>query len=147
MNRIRHALGIALALSFAAAQADTVTSSASSAASNVVESLSTSVSKSSESSTGDKKTAQGPYRITQVAQVVERPGYVALTLEPAAGQTQGFTLTLAQGLAEQQGLATGQTIAVQHRSYGLAFAKAVEAAPFLLAVDDLLRRDFESVKL
>jgi hypothetical protein len=147
MHALRHANWVVLALLFVSVQAGAATSSASSAASNVVESLSTSVSKSSESSSGDKKTAQGPYRITQVAQVVERPGYVALTLEPAAGQAQGFTLTLTQGLAEEQGLVAGQTIAVQHRSYGLAFAKAVEAAPFLLAVDDLLRRDFESVKL
>jgi ABC-type amino acid transport substrate-binding protein len=147
MHVLRFTVPFAFALAVLSVQADTVTSSASSAASKSVESLSTSVSQSSESSSGDKKTAQGAYVITQVAQVAERPGYVALTLAPAAGQAQGFTLALAQALAAEQGLVTGETVAVQHRTYGLAFAKTMDAAPFLLAVDDLLRRDFESVKI
>ncbi len=147
MHVLRFTVAFAFAFAVLGVQADTVTSSASSAASNIVESLSGSVSKSSESSSGDKKTAQGPYVITQVAQLAERPGYVALTLAPAAGQAEGFTLTLVQGLAEAQGLVAGETVAVQQRNYGLAFAKAMNAAPFMLAVDDLLRRDFQSVKI
>lgn len=128
------------------AQADTITSSASSAASQSIGSLSDSVSGSSKSSSGDGKTAAaGAYQVTAVARVdADR---VQLQLAPADGQAQGFALTLPAAVAEQQALQSGAGLWVAERPYGLAFAAKAGAAPFFLAVDDRLRRDFESVKL
>jgi hypothetical protein len=126
------------------AWADSFTSSASSLASESVGSLSDSVSGSSNSSSGDnKKVAAGAYTVVAVAQVDGQRQ--RLLLEPAAGQTQGFALTLPQAAA--QGLHPGSPLWVAERAYGLAFARQADAAPFYLAVDARLRRDFESVKL
>jgi hypothetical protein len=135
------------ALVATAAQADTVTSSASSLASESVGSLSDSVSGSSKASSGDdKKTAAaGTYRVTAVAAADgER---LRLQLAPAQGQAEGFALTLPAAVAERQGLQPGATLYVAARAYGLAFAAQAGDAPFFLAVDDRLRRDFDSVKL
>ena len=140
---------LALALStllVSAAQADTITSSASSAASHSVGSLSDSVSGSSKSSSGgDAQVAAGPYRVTAVAAV--DGDRVRLQLTPAAGQATGFALTLPAPVAAAQTLAPGATLHVTPRDYGLAFAAQAGGAPFFLAVDDRLRRDFDSVKL
>lgn len=144
MNAIR-LLMLPLALAIGAAQADSFTSSASSAASQSIGSLSDSVSGSSKSSAGDAKTAAGAYQVTAVAQVAG--DRVQLQLAPAAGQAQGFALTLPATLAEQQGLQAGAALWVAERPYGLAFATKDGGTPFFLAVDDRLRRDFESVKL
>lgn len=143
---VARSLALCLALLAAAAQADTVTSSASSAASQSIGSLSDSVSGSSEASSGgEKKTAAGTYRVTAVAAVDgER---LRLQLEPTEGQAAGFALTLPAPVAAQQGLQPGATLHVAGRAYGLAFAAKAGEAPFFLAVEDRLRRDFESVKL
>lgn len=135
-----------LALCLGMAQADSFTSSASSAASQSIGSLSDSVSGSSKSSAGDGKTAAaGAYQVTAVAQV--DGDRVRLQLAPAAGQADGFALTLPATLATQQGLQAGAALWVAERPYGLAFAAKDGATPFFLAVDDRLRRDFESLKL
>jgi hypothetical protein len=117
-----------LALAMSLAQADSFTSSASSAASQSIGSLSDSVSGSSKSSAGDGKTAAaGAYQVTAVARL--DAGRVQLQLAPSAGQLAGAALWVAE------------------RPYGLAFAAKEGATPFFLAVDDRLRRDFESLKL
>ena len=134
-----------LALAMSLAQADSFTSSASSAASQSIGSLSDSVSGSSKSSAGDGKTAAGAYQVTAVARL--DAGRVQLQLAPIAGQADGFALTLPATVAEQQGLQAGAALWVAERPYGLAFAAKQDAAPFFLAVDDRLRRDFESLKL
>lgn|GEM_PF-4584079 len=145
MSAVRLALLAALALA-PAARADSFTSSASSAASQSVGSLSDSVSHSSEASSGDKKTAAaGAYRVTAVAQLDAQR--LRLRLEPAAGQADGFALTLPAALAEQQALVAGALLWVAPRAYGLAFAAADGGTPFFLAVDDRLRRELDSVKL
>lgn len=135
-----------LALAMSLAQADSFTSSASSAASQSIGSLSDSVSGSSKSSGGDgKAAAAGAYQVTAVARL--DAGRVQLQLAPAAGQADGFALTLPATVAEQQGLQAGAALWVAERPYGLAFAATQDATPFFLAVDDRLRRDFESLKL
>ncbi len=146
MKASRAVLLLSAALLCAAAQADSFTSSAASAASQSIGSLSDSVSGSSKSSSGDDRAAAaGAYRVTAVARVDgER---LRLTLEPAAGQAQGFALTLPAPVAEMQGLQPGAALWVAERAYGLAFAAREGAAPFFLAVDDRLRKDFESHKL
>lgn len=125
------------------AQADSFTSSAASLASESIGSLSDSVGASSNSSSGDKKVAGGAYKVVAVAQL--DPQRQRLALEPAAGQAQGFALTLPNAAA--QDLRPGSTLWVAERAYGLAFARQAGATPFYLAVDERLRRDFDSVKL
>lgn len=139
-------LSLGLGLAPSAAWADSFASSASSASSASVGSVSDSIGKSSDSSSGgDKKTAAGTYRVTEMAKLEgER---VRLHLAPAEGQAAGFTLTLPLQVATAQALQPGATLHVAERGYGYAFAGRAGEAPFFLAVDDRLRRDFESVKL
>ena len=124
--------------------AGSLTSSATSLASESVGSLSDSVSGSSKASSGDgKKVAAGAYTVVAVARLDDQRQ--RLELAPAAGQAQGFVLSLPQAAAE--GLQPGATLWVLDRAYGLAFAHQAGARPFFLAVDDGLRRDFDAVKL
>jgi hypothetical protein len=162
-------LPLLLSASFAA-QADSFTSSASSAGSASVASLSDSISDSSDSSSGDddnkkskkSKAQAGAYTVTQLARLDD--GRVALRLAGVtgvvglAGAAQHgsgevapaaitLTLRLPAAVAVEQDLQTGQTLHLLARPYGLAVARASDATPFFLAVDDRLRRDHESVKL
>lgn len=161
-------LPLLLSASFAA-QADSFTSSASSAGSASVASLSDSISDSSDSSSGDddkkskkSKAQAGAYTVTQLARLDD--GRVALRLAGVtgvaglAGAAQHgsgevapaaitLTLRLPAAVAVEQDLQTGQILHLLARPYGLAVARASDATPFFLAVDDRLRRDHESVKL
>ena len=158
-------LPLLLSASFAA-QADSFTSSASSAGSASVASLSDSISDSSDSSSGDddkkskkSKAQAGAYTVTQLARLDD--GRVALRLAGVAGLAGAaqhgsgevapaaitLTLRLPAAVAVEQDLQTGQTLHLLARPYGLAVARASDATPFFLAVDDRLRRDHESVKL
>lgn len=146
MNTIRLLLSpLLLALAVGAVQAGSLTSSAASSASKTVGSLSDSITGSSQSSGDGRVAAAGAYRVTALARLDgER---VQLQLAPAAGQAQGFALTLPATVAAQQGLQAGAALWVAERPWGLAFAAQDGAAPFFLAVDDSLRSDFESRKL
>lgn len=140
----------ALLAGLAAAQADSFTSSASSLASKSVGSLSDSLSDSSGSSGGDKQAAAGPYTVTRMA--LTDDGRVQLALAPAGHGAQAapageLTLRLPQALVQEQGLRTGEALHLLARPYGLAVARAAEAVPFFLAVQDGLLRDFESRKI
>jgi hypothetical protein len=138
------ALGtVALALA-APAQAASSASSTSSAASESVGSLSNSITGSSRSSSGDDRVAEGEYRIQEVAALADRPGLVQVRLQAVAlaGPRGAFQLTLPQATAERARLATGGTVHVRQRSFGLEFAQGAAAAQevFFLAVrDDWLR--------
>lgn len=137
----------ALLAGLAVAQADSFTSSASSLASKSVGSLSDSLSDSSGSSGGGKQAAAGPYTVTRMA--IAEDGRVHLALAPAGDGPQGgaLTLRLPQAVVQEQGLRTGGALHLLARPYGLAVARAAEAAPFFLAVQDGLLRDFESRKI
>jgi hypothetical protein len=141
------ALGsIALVL---AAPAQAIELSASSAASSASESvatsvgsLSTSVTSSSNSSSGGDQVAEGDYRVRAVAVLADRPGLVQVTLQAVAlaGPAGELKLTLPQATAERARLATGGTVHVKQRSFGLEFAQGPAREAFFLAVaDDWLR--------
>lgn len=147
----QHALSLAasLALTLAAlpALADS-TSSASSASSASVGSSSTSIEKSSNSSSNKERVAQGHYTIVEMVAVAERPDMLRLRLQPVDPTTaQEFVLLLPRQAAERGQLAAGQTIAAEHRPYGLALAAmnpTGEIAPFFLVLDDDWYRELES---
>lgn len=141
----RHGLSLVLAAGIGLAHADTITSSASSLASQSSASLSDSVSSASSSGGGGKKVAAGPYTVTQVA--LAEDGRVRVLIAPAAGQADAVVLTLPQPIVTAQALAPGVAVHLLPRAYGLAIAPAADGEPYFLALDDRLRRDFESVKL
>lgn len=123
--------------------ASSAASSASESVSTSVGSLSNSVTGSSRSSTGDdQKTAEGEYRVRAVAALAERPGFVRVTLQNLArpGADGELNLTLPQVTAERARLATGGTVHVKPRPFGLEFAQGPAREAFFLAVaDDWLR--------
>lgn len=134
-------LGAALSV----AQADTVTSSASSLASKSSGSVSDSFETSSDSSSGAKKTAAGPYTVTRVAQLAD--GRLELLLAPQTAEQAPLKLRLPAALVAEQRLQAGAAVHVLARPYGLAVAHRAEGEPFYVALDEPLRRDLESKKV
>lgn len=121
-------------------------SSASSAASDSVTtsvgSLSNSVEQSSASSTGDKKVAEGDYRIIDMAAAADRPGVVRMKLQaladgPTNGHVEGeFFLYVPQAALEGTPLAQGGTVTARHKPYGVEFAVTQTRQAFFLALAD-----------
>ena len=139
------ALATAISLGLAAmpALADS-TSSASSAASNSVGSLSTSLETSSNSSTGKKQVAQGPYTLIDLVAVADKPDLLRLRLQGnAATQTPEFFLLVPRLVVLQAQLTPGQTVRAEQRAYGMAFS-VVGTSPFFLVLDDAVHRELES---
>lgn len=144
------AIAAVLALATAPARADS-TSSASSAASTSVGSASTSLGTSSNSSTGNKRVAQGPYTVLDMTAVAQQPHMLQLRLQGVAAAdgtpANGLTLTLPRVTAEREQLAAGHTVLAQHRPYGLAFATVDsdgQARPFFLVLDDSWHRELHN---
>ena len=136
----------ALLLSAAAvpALAASSASSASSEGSSVsVGSVSGSFEASSNSSSQGGKTAQGDYRIVDVAAVPERPGMQRVALQSLAddGPQGAFVLILPQATLDRTPLGAGQVITAQQRSFGVEFALRDAQAPFFLVLDDTRHRE------
>ena len=134
--------------------AESLASSASSAGSASLGSLSDSVKGSSKSSSGETKTADGDYRVIDVAEAADRPGMLTLRLQATAlpGEQGELLLTLPRQALEPRGIAAGDVIHARNRPYGLEFARANGAqsreAFFLVLADDWHRElDPQPVKL
>jgi len=134
--------------------AESFASSASSAGSASLGSLSDSVKGSSKSSSGETRTADGDYRVIDVAEAVDRPGMLTLRLQATAlpGEQGELLLTLPRQALEPRGIAAGEVIHARNRPYGLEFARAnavqVREAFFLVLADDWHRElDPQPVKL
>jgi hypothetical protein len=110
-------------------------SSASSAAS--------SASDSSSASSKAATTAEGPYRIIDVAELPGQPGQLRLRLQALVdtpGNESELLLVLPQQTVADAGLARGQTLTARARPYGTEFARADgRPALFLLISDDWQR--------
>jgi hypothetical protein len=111
-----------------ATSASSAGSSASSAGSASSGSLSDSINNSSKSSTGTTATADGDYRVIEVAELADRPGMLQLTLHASApdGERE-FTLRLPARALAPHGIAAGDVVQVRNRDYGLEFARAAGA--------------------
>lgn len=109
-----------------------------SSASSAAGSASDSSQASSNSSSKDKATAEGPYRIIEVAAVPERPGTVRMRLQALAdtGPDGEFMLYLPRQIFEQSRLASGETVTARARPYGLEFAHGATHQAFFLLLDD-----------
>jgi hypothetical protein len=102
---------------------------------------------SSKSSTGTQ-TADGDYRVIEVAELADRPGVLQLTLQgtAAAREAREFTLRLPRQALEPRGIAAGDIVNVRNRDYGLEFARTDGRAvrePFFLVLFDDWHRELE----
>ncbi len=139
------------ALAAPALAASTLSVSISDSVSTAVGSVSDSVRRSSESSTGKDRVAQGDYRIVEVVAAAERPGRVRLTLQPETAAEDVLFLFVPQATVAQAALATGQRVTATHRDYGVEFSRLAEATaasapalPFFLVLDDSWYRELPS---
>jgi hypothetical protein len=131
------ALGITIS---APGWADSFASSASSAGSASLGSISGSIGDSSRASSPDNRTADGDYRVIDVADVNAKPGMLQLTLQATQGEAHEFTLKLPREALGAQGIAVGDVVHARNRAYGLEFARTHAAkgreAFFLVLADD-----------
>ncbi|SFA68811.1 hypothetical protein SAMN04515620_10118 [Collimonas sp. OK607] len=117
------------------AHAESFTSSAVSTGSASSGSMSASLRGSSNSSTGDEKTADGNYRIIEVTTAPDRAGVTRVTMQIEESQ-QRIVLDLPQAIVEKQKLGLGDTVRAQHREYGFEFARADTREAFYLVLAD-----------
>ena len=126
-------VGAAALPALAGSSASSASSEGSSAS---VGSISTSFEKSSQSSSGDKKTAAGDYRIVEMADAAARPDAVRLRLQAAAGNLAEFFLYVPRETVAAGRLAPGQWVTARDRAYGTEFARADTKQAFFLVLDD-----------
>lgn len=118
--------------------ADSLASSASSAGSASLGSI----SGSSNSSSPAKQTAEGDYRVIEVAEVTGQPGMLRLQLQatPARDGDGPIWLTLPQQALAQKAIVPGDIVSARQRPYGIEFARGAANAPdreaFLLVLAD-----------
>lgn len=145
---------LALLLAVAVAAPAWAASSASSAVSDSLTtssgSVSNSIQKSSDSSSGkDEKTAEGDYKIIEVAAAPARPGTVRLKLQPVADgtatATKGeFFLFMPQEAFDQSRLGPGHVVTAKPRPYGLQFTQAASQKVFFLVIEDEQYRELQT---
>jgi len=98
---------------------------------------------SSNSASSGQKTALGPYRITDVAEVAGRPGQVQLQLQALAADAPApsHVLVLPQAIAAQHRLAVGQTVTARPQAYGTEFVHDGSRQAFFLVLTDGFQRE------
>ncbi|ALF90654.1 MULTISPECIES: hypothetical protein [Ralstonia solanacearum species complex] len=117
------------------AHAESFTSAASSAGSASSGSVSTSLKSSSHSSTDDEKTANGDYRIVDVAQAPDHADHLRVTMVSDESQ-QRIALDLPAAVFTQQGLGRGDYVHAERRVYGFEFARKDTREAFYLVLAD-----------
>jgi type IV secretory pathway TrbL component len=136
------AIGLATGV---ASHAESLASSASSAglsASSAGSASSASLSDSSTSSSPARTTAaaDGDYRVIDVAELADQPGMLQLTLRATTpGADRQLQFKLPRRAVEPRGIASGETVQVRNREYGLEFARSHGTAarePFYLVLHD-----------
>lgn len=148
---LRPALALSLALAALPALASfEISSSVSDSVSESVGSVSASIRTSSESVSGDTKTARGPYEVMDVQPVAERPGSMRLALRALQEGAQDIELTLPQQALERGHIVVGSVIEAQPREFGITFAArdaSGQARPFFLVVHDERYREFATQRV
>lgn len=127
-----------------AAASESASSAASSGSSASIGSVSDSFRGSSDGSS-KTTTAEGDYKVIEVAAVADRPGTARLRLQALANRDAGEVLLDLPALTvERNGIAPGQVVAVQARPYGMAFARGDTRQAFFLVLDDAWYRELRS---
>lgn len=126
-------------------QAESLASSASSAGSASSGSVSDSIKGSSDSSSHDKKVAEGPYRVIDVADVPGRPEMTRLKLRATEpGADREFFLELPRQALATRPLGTGDMVQARQRPYGFEFARFETNEAFFLVLTDDWHRELDS---
>lgn len=140
----------ALVLALLAAPAFAGSVAASSAAGGSSASMGSSAasdsSEASSASSSRRTTAAGPYRITEVAALADRPGELRLQLQAldAAAEVPALALVLPVALVERHGLAAGQVVTARPQAYGTAFAQGDAREAFHLLLDNTWQRELDA---
>ena len=103
-------------------------------------------SEASSNSSSRRTTAAGPYRITDVAALADRPGELRLQLQAldAAATVPALALVLPAALVERHGLAAGQVVTARPQAYGTAFAQGDAGEAFHLLLDNGWQRELDA---
>lgn len=101
-------------------------------------------SEASSNSSSRRTTAAGPYRITEVAALADRPGEVRLQLQAVAdgADVPVLALVLPAALVARHRLAVGGLVTATPQPYGTAFADG--GATFHLLVDAGWQRELDA---
>jgi hypothetical protein len=123
------------------------TSSASSAGSASSGSVSDSLAGSSNSSKGDdRRRADGNYQIIDIDHTPGRAGSTRVAMQ-AGDPQQRIVLDLPEEVFAKQGLARGDFVHAQNRSYGLEFARADTREAFFLVLEDAVYKELAARKV
>ena len=105
-------------------------------------SVSDSLKGSSHSSSPDNKQVKGDYKVIDMAEVADRPGYVELHLQPVAAGDEIY-LRVPRVAADKGHVANGAIVTAMQRPYGIEFAANQPRAAFFLALADDYVRDMK----
>jgi hypothetical protein len=109
-------------------------------------SASSNSSEASSDSASRRTTAAGPYRITEVAALADRPGELRLQLQALdeAAAVPALALVLPADLVARRGLVAGQVVTARPQPYGTAFSQGAVAEAFHLVLDDAWQRELDA---
>jgi len=113
-------------------------------------SISDSITGSSHASSPDNRQVKGDYKVIDVAQLADRPGFVELHLQKVAADASDANeiwLRVPQAAADQGHVAGGAVITALQRPYGIEFAARQPRAAFFLALADDVARDMKMAPL
>jgi hypothetical protein len=105
-------------------------------------SISDSLKGSSNSSSPDNRQVKGDYKVIDMAEVADKPGFVELHLQPVAAGAE-IWLRVPRAAAEQGHVADGAIVTALQRPYGIEFAANQPRAAFFLALADDYVRDMK----
>ena len=127
------------------AQAESFASSASSAGSASSGSVSDSLGESSDSSSRDKKVAEGEYRVIDVAEGAGKPEMVRLTVRATdPNAVREFFVQMPRQALGARPVGVNDLVQVRERPYGLEFARVDTREPFFLVLQDDWHRELKS---
>ena len=105
-------------------------------------SVSDSLKGSSHSSSPDNKQVKGDYKVIDMAEVTDKPGFVELHLQPVAAGDEIY-LRVPRAAADQGHVGEGAIVTAMQRPYGIEFAANQPRAAFFLALADDYVRDMK----
>ncbi len=109
-------------------------------------SISDSITGSSHASSPDNRQVKGDYKVIDMAEVADRPGYVELHLQPVAANAPvdgQIYLRVPRTAADQGHVGNGAIVTALQRPYGIEFAANQPRAAFFLALADDYVRDLK----
>jgi hypothetical protein len=133
---------LACAAPLACLAASSVGSSVSDSLTQSSGSVSDSLKGSSHSSSPDDKQVKGDYKVIDIADAADKPGFVELHLMPTGAGAEVY-LTMGRDAAARAHVGTGATITALQRPYGIEFATTQPRAAFFLALADDVARDMK----